>query len=358
MRVLVLWGDEQSTNMGVQALGHGLAALARQVLPASAVEFQSYGPGPAPHRFAARTLAAAWSRRDDSLTEWLRTYDLVIDSGAGDSFSDIYGLRRLVEMSALRELVVRAGTPLVLGPQTIGPFSTSVGRRLARRAVHTARLVIARDSASADYCRTELGRQASLGTDAVFAIERTQPTGVRDVVLNVSGLLWEPNPHVDHVAYRRESVAFCRGLLAAGRDVTLLCHVASPAEIAAAHELNREAAGDLDVVVPGDLREARAVIAGGDLTIGARMHASLNSLSLGVPAQPWAYSRKFGPLMDDLQWPFLIDARYPGDLASRGVAMSQAMSDVSGHMATTRLVVEDRLAASRAALARVVDSVA
>lgn len=357
MRVLVLWGDEHSSNMGVQALGQGLEALAKQVWPTCAVDFQSYGPGSAPQRVAARNLAAAWSRRDDSITDWLRSYDLVIDSGAGDSFSDIYGLRRLVEMTTMRELVVRAGVPLVLGPQTIGPFTTVVGRRLARRSVRMARLVIARDSTSAGYCRTELGRQASLGTDVVFAIEKMPPARVRDVVLNVSGLLWEPNPHVDHVAYRRETVALCRGLLDAGRDVTLLCHVASSAEVAAAHEVNRGAAGDLDVIVPRDLREARAVIAGGALTIGARMHASLNSLSVGVPAQPWAYSRKFGPLLDDLQWPFLLDVRHPGDLAGHGLALAQAMGDVSEHMVVTRRVVEARLAATRAALARVVDSV-
>ena len=51
---------------------------------------------------------------------------------AGDSFADIYGRSRLLNQSVLAYLARSAGTPVVMGPQTIGPFSSRRGRALAR----------------------------------------------------------------------------------------------------------------------------------------------------------------------------------------------------------------------------------
>ena len=47
----------------------------------------------------------------------------------------------------------------------------------------------------------------------------------RDVVLNVSGLLWEANPHVDAAAYRATLARLYDALVAQGRTVSLLAHV-------------------------------------------------------------------------------------------------------------------------------------
>ena len=43
--------------------------------------------------------------------------------------------------------------------------------------------------------------------------------------------------------------------------------------------------------------------------IGSRMHACLNALSVGTPAIPLAYSRKFAPLLGDLGWAHVVDLR-------------------------------------------------
>ena len=45
------------------------------------------------------------------------------------------------------------------------------------------------------------------------------------------------------------------------------------------------------------------------LVIGSRMHACLNALSVGTPAIPLAYSRKFEPLLADLGWRRTVDLR-------------------------------------------------
>jgi polysaccharide pyruvyl transferase WcaK-like protein len=43
------------------------------------------------------------------------------------------------------------------------------------------------------------------------------------------------------------------------------------------------------------------------------MHACLNALSVGTPAIPLAYSRKFEPLLDDLGWRATVDLRTSTD---------------------------------------------
>ena len=51
--------------------------------------------------------------------------DCILDIGAGDSFADIYGLRRFMFLWLTKMQAVAARTPLVLSPQTIGPFTRS-----------------------------------------------------------------------------------------------------------------------------------------------------------------------------------------------------------------------------------------
>jgi polysaccharide pyruvyl transferase WcaK-like protein len=55
------------------------------------------------------------------------------------------------------------------------------------------------------------------------------------------------------------------------------------------------------------------------------MHACLNALSMGTPAIPWAYSRKFAPLMSDLGWDLSVD-----------LALEQTPGEVTAHVVTTR----------------------
>ena len=43
------------------------------------------------------------------------------------------------------------------------------------------------------------------------------------------------------------------------------------------------------------------------------MHACLNALSVGTPAIPLAYSRKFEPLLSDLGWSHTVDLRTTAD---------------------------------------------
>jgi len=257
--------------------------------------------------------AQDFGHRRGAIKVGLEGYDAILDTGAGDSFADIYGLKRLLVMAYVQHAARQIGVPVILTPQTIGPFTTRRGRAIAQHSLGRASLVMSRDADSTAYAKS-LGRPVDItATDVVFALP--QPTASRslDVVFNVSGLLWQEGHHVDATHYRASVRGIIDRLLAEGRDVTLLAHVLSnPSkdnDPVAIDELQREYGDRLSSVVPAGLDDARATLAGATVVIGSRMHACLNALSVGTPAIPLAYSRKFAPLMSDIGWPHTLDLR-------------------------------------------------
>ncbi len=286
------------------------------------------------------------------MQEFFRQFALVWDTRSGDSFADIYGLDRHVTMGLVHEFARQAGATVAMAPQTIGPFDTWRGRALARRNLRRSRFVFARDPRSAEVA-AEMGRSPELTTaDLVFAIDQPQPAERRDVLVNVSGLLWEDNPHVSAVGYRHAVREIVEQLRSDGREVSLLAHVLdSPNkdnDVPAVRALAREVGGDIEIIVPTDLDSVRETIAGSNLVIGSRMHACLNALSLGVPTIPLAYSRKFAPLLHSVGWPTGFDLRtddlavLPGQVAaaSREVDAAAARRAAAAGRASLDAIVE------------------
>lgn len=312
-RVLILWADSRSANLGVRALAHGMETLALETWgEGSTVDFQDFGPGDSDIGFGGRTIIRDLPRLGRGpICKKLEEYDIILDSGAGDSFADIYGLKRFTTMHYAHRAARRVGTPFVLAPQTVGPFGTFLGRAMARSSLRMADQVFARDPLSLDYA-AGLGVAAHLSTDVVFTLPAPPPADARDVILNVSGLLWSTNAHGDPALYRRNVVKMIQELHVRGRRVSLLAHVldnpTDDNDVRAVREVAALLDEPIEVIVPRDLHDVRSVLASSELVIGARMHACLNALSTGTPAIPWAYSRKFAPLMEDLGWSQTVEA--------------------------------------------------
>lgn len=311
LTVLVAWANDLSENLGVRVLAEGSAALLREAHPSSEITFVSYGVGVSPRRVGLRTLLLAFAGVDRSFLAWLRTFDVMFDTGAGDSFASIYGIRRLLEMSLLRLVAARSGVRLVLGPQTVGPFDSRMSRLLAKWSTRRAELVLARDVRSAEVARQlHIGSEVVETTDVVFSLQVPECEVPHDrVLVNVSGLLWAPNPHVSSSSYRDAMLAIVKDLAERDLEIELFAHVIGHAhhdsDVSATYELRDRLAMvgiELPVVVPESLEDARQRIAGARLLIGARMHACLNALSVGTPAVALAYSRKFAPLLDAVGW--------------------------------------------------------
>jgi colanic acid/amylovoran biosynthesis protein len=149
---------------------------------------------------------------------------------------------------------------------------------------------------------------------------------------------------VDSTRYRATIRDLIQALTDRGRRVTLLPHVLdSPVadnDIPVAESLAVEYGGAVDVVVPKSLTDVRETLASATVAIGSRMHACLNAISVGTPALPLAYSRKFLPLLNDIGWYHTIDLRSDDSGAENIVAALESTSLTAGTGPTVERAAE------------------
>jgi len=71
-------------------------------------------------------------RRSGYLYSLFSEADLILDLSAGDSFTDIYGLRRYIYTSLPKLVAIVMKKKLILMPQTIGPFNNRIIKAVSR----------------------------------------------------------------------------------------------------------------------------------------------------------------------------------------------------------------------------------
>lgn len=357
-RVLLLRADATSANMGVRVLKEGTEALVRKALGSDTiVHVQNFDGGDTGQKFNRAAVVKDMLRPNGPIKSVLRQYDVVIDVCGGDSFTDIYGLRRLALILYTQRMSQRLGRATVLGPQTIGPFGKRFPRRLAAASLKRMALVLSRDRTSEDEARA-LGRPADLSaTDVVFALPVPAPVERTGVVLNVSGLLWNDNRHVDASRYQADVRRMIESLIERGHQVTLLAHVidngSADNDVPPVHALAAEYEDRVQVAIPESLTHVREIVSCASLVIGSRMHACLNAMSTGTPAIPWAYSRKFAPLLSDIGWDHLVDLRSDADPVEATLTMldKNSLEQLQAEVAAVVRSTDARLDAVVAALA-------
>lgn len=251
--------------------------------------------------------------------------DLVIDIGAGDSFTDIYGTRRLRRMFVLKFLAHLARTPLVVAPQTIGPFTRPMTKFLARLSLRLSAVVATRDAMSTAALR-DLGVRGAVieASDVALRLPYDPPLprvagGPVQVGINVSGLLMgggytgknEFGISLDYPALMRDLVRYFQGI---GAQVHLVPHVIVRSGRMVGED-DARASAILAAEFPGTVlapafdtpSQAKTYIAGLDFFMGARMHACIAAFSSGVPVIPMAYSRKFEGLFGSIGYTRTVD---------------------------------------------------
>ncbi len=58
----------------------------------------------------------------------IRSSVAVLDVSAGDSFADLYGSKRFDYICLFKEMAIQMKKPLILLPQTYGPFVSKISR--------------------------------------------------------------------------------------------------------------------------------------------------------------------------------------------------------------------------------------
>lgn len=337
MRVItigLLGHSAGSENLGVGALtvanlailrdvARDLGIEARFVLFAWRERLENYLGAPDVELITLRVREAVspWGR----LAREIARCDIVLDIGGGDSFADIYGRNRFLTQILTKTQALIAGKPLVLSPQTLGPFDRGWSRVLARAVLRRAALVCSRDAMSVAYLR-EIGFDGPVvqATDVALRLPYTPPAPRTDgrvrVGVNVSGLLFNGGYSKDNMfKLGVDYPELNRRILGMFADrpeceVYLVPHVISDVvRIEDDRAVSRQlVAEDPRLRMAPDFANpsaAKSFIAGLDFFTGARMHACIAAFSSGVPVVPLAYSRKFAGLFDALGYPHVADCR-------------------------------------------------
>lgn len=273
-------------------------------------------------------------RRNHSLRSMVEM-DLVADITGGDSFSDIYGMRRFILGFLRKWLILLFNKELILLPQTYGPFNRTSARIMAKHIMKRARIVYSRDRESFACSRAMLGDRfqdgrARLSPDVAFALEPRRPGMDTDslsrirsddttlIGINISGLLFSGGYTGDNMFalktdYGRLVCAVIESLLEVDREavIILVPHVFPPAgyeaesDPAACREvltqLNSKYHDRVHLIEgPYDQAEAKYIIGRCDFFIGSRMHSCIAALSQNIPAIGLAYSRKFHGVFESI----------------------------------------------------------
>ena len=377
--IALVWHQMNSDNLGVGALTLANIALLREAAADAGLKPHflilgwrdprpDYETAPDIEPVPLRTrhlpapggpLGAAYARAD-----------LVVDIGGGDSFTDIYGTKRFLTVWGTKARAQLTGLPVVLAPQTIGPFNAAWTRMLARRVMNRSRAVVTRDAPSTAFL-AEMGVKTDIleVTDVAMGLPYDPPKpregGPMRVGLNVSGLLMNGGYtgenqfglSIDYPTLIRDLVAE----MVAREDVELhlIGHVQSEEQPweddqRAGEALAEEFPGAIVAPVFNSPIEAKSYIAGMDFVAAARMHAAIAAFSSGVPVVPMAYSRKFIGVFGTLGYNHVADMKADGaeDILGR---IRQGISEravLAADVAHGMDLVEDRLAAYRALAAR------
>ncbi len=368
------WHSTAAGNLGVGALTVGNIALARRAADRLGLtpRFTIFGPHAAGTPYVTgpdithRTITGRYMASPGGYLADVRAQHILLDIGAGDSFADIYPDKRFAYIVGTKLVPLMAGVPLVLSPQTIGPFSRQPHTRIAGWICNRAAHVFARDPISLALTRRIAPRaRASQVIDVAFALPFTRQPRATDgtvrIGFSVSGLLLsggygggnEYGLGFDFAALTRRLIESF--LAMPGVEVHLIAHVYAP-------EMPRDddahAIDTLHAEYPRTVRapdfaspsDAKSYISGLDFLTGGRMHATIAAFSSGVPLVPISYSNKFEGLYAGLEYPHLVNAKgmTTDEAHARIVTSFHNRADLAENIARAQPIID-------AALGRYVD---
>jgi len=276
-------------------------------------------------------LAAALGKKSGGILGTVSQSDLVMDVSGGDSFTDLYGPARFRQIVAPKKIALALNRPLVLPPQTYGPFRNPRSRRIAKNLIGNAHLALARDPESFERMQDLLGDEFDpmrhqQGVDLAFGLPAVKPASIDSATsrflarnsdrpligLNISGLLTNQESEARIRFGLKDSYidlmhSLIKSLLnESDARILFIPHVHAPdshfeSDLAATRLLiNTLPATYRKIIlrrshVLGDSLNAcelKWYIAQCDWFSGARMHSTIAALSSGVPTAAIAYSPK------------------------------------------------------------------
>jgi polysaccharide pyruvyl transferase WcaK-like protein len=371
-KLVLLGAGFETGNMGVAALASGTIASALDAFPDAKIflldgarESKVYDlwdrdrPFQAelinlrfskqfflPNHIVRLLVTALWLRLFPSAARqavidrnrWLKVInsaEIIAAISGGDSFSDIYGLRRLLYVTLPQLLVLTLGRPLVLLPQTYGPFKSRLAKTIARFVLKRAHRVYSRDLPGIEEVRKLIGDSGppvEFAYDMGFALEPHTPSpaavtllsqlkrGGSLVGLNVSGLLYVGGYTGNNMFGLKADYRKLLSLVVehfagdSGCNVLLIPHVFGDSR-----ESDSSAVEQFRCDLPANLKsrvhllegrfdhhQIKHIIGQCDFFLGSRMHACIAAISQCVPSVALAYSKKFLGVMRSIDMESIV----------------------------------------------------
>lgn len=271
--------------------------------------------------------------------EVLLNADLICDITGGDSFSDIYKIRRFIKAYLLKRTSQMTGKPFIMLPQTYGPLKSPLSRWMAKRVLQKSHVLYSRDKEGLKVIESLIGKSEKihLCPDVAFTLEskillpnrqisliskkklkfdndQFKTEKLQLIGLNISGLLYnggyrgknELGIKVEYQPLMREIIDYFVAIN--NTNILLVPHVVS-------EELKNEndliACRKLRESLPETIRqrvviaepnqgqpffdqcEIKYLIGCCNFFLGSRMHATIAAMSQYIPTIGLAYSKKF-----------------------------------------------------------------
>jgi len=265
----------------------------------------------------------------NSIAKHILNAKVMLDISGGDSFTDLYGDKCFETITYPKKIAIENNIPLILLPQTYGPYTSSAVRNKAAKLVQQTSMAWARDVESFEELKSLLGtafdkEKHFLGVDTAFLLPLTPPRiALSDkltnwlnnrtqatVGINVSGLIYnQPDKARSQYGfkadYQQVIYQFVKKILVeTDANIVLIPHVLVAenhyeSDVAASkHLINLLSDSEkqrVEIVFESyhyDQCEIKWIISQMDWFCGTRMHSTIASLSTEVATAAIAYSLK------------------------------------------------------------------
>lgn len=328
LKVGLLFHSFSNTNLGVGALAISESEILKSIcdklnIGLEIVCFEADINGLYREATSAHVCLKQTSYNPIKMIKYFNDCHFIIDATAGDSLTDIYGLKNFIRIFLIKYYSVIAKPPIILAPQTIGPYRRKVTKFFADIYLSFVKRIFIRDELSKSVIPKGIKSKVTVATDMAFALpynpSKTLNSKSKTAGFNISGLIYSGGFNLgrdDGFSYKRLCLNIIDLLIGKGYEVILVPHVVGG--------INDDKDNDTKVsmdLCSNDQRikmaplfkdpiEAKSYISQFDLFIGSRMHATIAALSSGVLTIPLAYSRKFIGVFEPLGYKETLDLQY------------------------------------------------
>jgi colanic acid/amylovoran biosynthesis protein len=329
LRIGLLGFTFNNPNKGCEALTYSVIGLLQSILPNEKLTIINFskgeeGIGEVPQFFRQIDFEDIRIRlkRPKQAISTFKKCDFIFDITYGDNFSDIYSPRFVFETTLAKKLVIMSGTPLILMPQTYGPFSNKFLKHFAMHVIKKSYKVYSRDEFSTQYLKgITPKKEVKTYTDLALTLPFEPISIGHDKLnfgLNVSGLLWKGGFHQQNqfgltVDYKKYIHAVVKEQLEKGHSVHIIPHVTdvdqnNDDDDVGAGKIIKEEFAEVELMPSfSNPFEIKNYIAAMDVFSGARMHSTIDAFSSGVATIPFSYSRKFEGLYHKYNYPYIVN---------------------------------------------------